>query len=162
MQAVFDHPTVRQFAAQLAGAEAKIDAVPRQSAAAIRMEKTSTDVQCRELRIPMEAIVESSSPDACTKAILVDVRQVELAGRLYESPSFGGPAPVIVDFAPYPFTYMTSNVDAATFPTLVSRSGGLVRALRVAARGFDNSGGVCQDPYAMETQRDDLRKVRVL
>jgi hypothetical protein len=145
MQAVFDHPTVRQFAAQLDGAEAKIDAVPRQNAAAIRTEKTAMDVQCRELRIPIEAI-----------------GQVELAGRLYESHSFGSPAPVIVDFAPYPFTYMTSNVDAATFPTLVSRAGGLVRALRVAARGFDNSGGVCQDPYAMETQRDDLRKVRVL
>ena len=120
LQAVFDHPTIRLFAAQLDDAEVKLAAAARSTAAAVRTEKAAIDVQSRELRVP--------------------VGDVELAARLYEADSFRGRGVVIVDFAPYPFTYMTSNVDAATFPPLVARSEGRLRALRVAARGFDNSG----------------------
>merc|ERR1719281_1464846 len=42
------------------------------------------------------------------------------------------------------------------FPQLVELGKGGACALRVAARGFDGSGGACQDPYDMKAMVNDF------
>ena len=50
----------------------------------------------------------------------------------------------ILDYAPYPVSFMTTGADDATFRPLAAA--GLV-CVRVQARGTDRSQGVCGDPY---------------
>ena len=52
--------------------------------------------------------------------------------------------PLLVDFSPYPLTYMTTSADEATFPALAAKG---MTCVRVMARGTDESGGVCAEPY---------------
>ena len=50
----------------------------------------------------------------------------------------------LVDFAPYPLSFMTTNVDDATYHPLAARG---ITCIRVQARGTDRSQGACGDPY---------------
>ena len=50
----------------------------------------------------------------------------------------------LVDFAPYPLSFMTTHVDDATYYPLALRG---LTCIRVSARGTDRSQGACGDPY---------------
>ena len=134
LDSIFAHPTPREFAAFLTSEQVTVDTVAAGPKAAVR--RSGLDVIVEEVSVPI--------PGAT------------LAARWFRPAGEVKPGCVIVDFSPYAFTHMTANVDAETFPDLVQRAEGSISALRVAARGFDNSTGVCSDPYSQQVQEDDF------
>ena len=60
------------------------------------------------------------------------------------NPTAIGCTPLVVDFAPYPLSYMTAAADQATFGALAAKG---ATCVRVQARGTDSSEGQCADPY---------------
>jgi predicted acyl esterase/SAM-dependent methyltransferase len=134
LDSVFAHPTPREFAAMLSSEQVAVETAAPGPKAAVR--RSGLDVVVEDISVPV--------PGAT------------LAARWFRPAGEVKKGCVIVDFSPYAFTYMTANVDAETFPDLVQRAEGTLSALRVAARGFDNSTGVCSDPYSQQVQEDDF------
>eukprot|EP00928_Gymnodinium_smaydae_P061935 TRINITY_DN4589_c0_g1_i1.p1 TRINITY_DN4589_c0_g1~~TRINITY_DN4589_c0_g1_i1.p1 ORF type:complete len:1199 (-),score=217.60 TRINITY_DN4589_c0_g1_i1:315-3911(-) len=142
MQDVFDNNTPRALAKLL---ESKAPSQQIAKAKPSASEKTTK-------ALAFEVAVEDLS---------IPVDDVKLAARSWK-PSADqntGPMTVVVDFAPYPFTHMTATADAMIFPQLVELGAGKTCALRVAARGFDDSEGTCSDPYDLRSQVEDYLAV---
>jgi len=145
MQQVFDHPTVRSFAAKVLAAR----------------EGTGSGVAAKgtERKARAEPAAAAEVPEVVAEDISLRLPDgVVLAARWFRPTGLlaAERMTAVMDLAPYPFSYMTSNVDAATLPALVQRGGGAICAMRVAARGCDNSSGTCADPYGLDVQRDDF------
>ena len=99
--------------------------------------------------LPVPSVPRGGSGEHLTSAGAAAAEQptIMLHARVWRPaslPADGTEVTAIVDYAPYPLSFMTTTADDATFHPLAAR--GLV-CVRVQARGTDRSQGVCGDPY---------------